>query len=292
MNDDDLFLAVVDGGSFRSAAQVAGLDPSRVSRRIAALEAHLGVKLLNRTTRASAPTEAGTRYAEGVRRLIEARAALLAEVTGGQDIPKGRLRVAAPTDFGAHFVAPVLTQMSKDYPDLSVDLRLGSGFADLLAEGIDVAIRIGKLADSSLTARRIGMSHRVLVAAPQVAASVLSPEDLGKVSIVSYRTGLTELRSSFEWDGIRQDLRMPCRYAVNSMMAVREAVLAGRGAHLGPRWAFRDDLKNGRVVEVLANARFEGFPIHAVWSATPYQPAASRTFVTMMAHKLSEEEIT
>lgn len=261
--------------------------PLRVSRRIAALEAQLGVKLLNRTTRASAPTEAGARYAEGIRRLGEARAALLAEVTGGQDVPKGRLRVAAPTDFGARFVAPVLTQMSEAYAELSIDLQLGSDFADLLAEGIDVAIRIGTLADSALMARRIGTSHRVLVAAPEVAARVLSPEDLSKVSIVSYRTGMTEMRSSFEWEGMRQELRMPCHFAVNSMIAVRDAVLAGRGAHLGPLWAFRDDLEAGRVVEVLAKARFEGFPIHAVWSPTPYQPAASREFVSLMGQSLS-----
>lgn len=291
MNDDELFLAVVDGGSFRSAAQVASLDPSRVSRRLAALEAQLGVKLLNRTTRACAPTEAGTRYAEGVRRLGEARAALLAEVTGGQDVPKGRLRVAAPTDFGARFVAQVLTEMSEAYADLSVDLTLGSGFADLLAEGIDVAIRIGTLGDSALKARRIGTSHRVLVAAPDIAANVLSPEDLSEINIVSYRPGQTQMRSSFEWEGMRRDVRMPCRYAVNSMAAVREAVLAGRGAHLGPLWAFRDDLKEGRVVELLAKARFEGFPIHAIWSPTPFQPAASREFIALMAKKLSEEDI-
>lgn len=291
MTDDDLFLAVVDGGSFRSAAQVAGLDPSRVSRRIAALEAQLGVKLLNRTTRASAPTEAGKRYAEGVRRLMDARAALLAEVTGGRDAPKGRLRVAAPTDFGARYVAPVLTQMSEAHPELSVDLRLGSGFAHLQAEGIDVAIRIGKLADSTLRARRIGTSQRVLVAAPHIAAQVLSPEDLSRTSIVSYRTGITEMRSSFEWEGMRQEFRMPCRFAVNSMAAVREAVLTGRGAHLGPLWAFRDDLREGRVVDLLAKARFEGFPIHAIWSPTPFQPAASREFIALMAKKLSDEDI-
>lgn len=291
MDDDELFLAVVDGSSFRSAAQVAGLDPSRVSRRLAALEAQLGVKLLNRTTRACAPTEAGRRYAEGVRRLVEARAALLAEVTGGQDAPKGRLRIAAPTDFGARFVAPVLTEMSEAYAGLSVDLKLGSGFADLLAEGIDVAIRIGTLGDSALKARRIGTSHRVLVATPDVAANVFSPEDLSEINIVSYRTGRTEMRSSFEWEGMRQELRMPCRYAVNSMAAVREAVLAGRGAHLGPLWAFRNDLREGSVVELLAKARFDGFPIHAIWSPTPFQPAASREFIALMAKKLSEEDI-
>jgi DNA-binding transcriptional LysR family regulator len=133
MDDDALFLAVIDGGSFRSAAAASGLDPSRVSRRIAALEARLGVKLLNRATRASSATEAGARYAEGVRRLRDTRAALLAEVTGGQDVPRGRLRIVAPVDFGARFVAPVLSRMSADHPELTIDLRLGSRFTDLLA---------------------------------------------------------------------------------------------------------------------------------------------------------------
>ncbi|MEM1363124.1 MAG: LysR family transcriptional regulator [Pseudomonadota bacterium] len=286
MNDDTLFLAVVDGGSFRSAAETAGLDPSRVSRRIAALERQLGVKLLNRTTRASSPTEAGARYAEGVRRLEEARAVLLKEVTGGQDTPKGRLRVAAPVDFGARFVAPILSEMSATHEDLVVDLRLGSGFADLLAEGIDVAIRIGRLSDSALTARRVGLSRRVLVAAPDLAARVRAPEDLGGIEMVSYRPGLTEVPAAFELEGERHEIRMPSRLGVNSMSAVRAMVLAGRGAHLGPEWAFADDVAAGRLVRLLPKATFSAFPIHAVWSPTPFQPAAPRNFVAAMAEAL------
>ncbi|MEM7489698.1 MAG: LysR family transcriptional regulator [Pseudomonadota bacterium] len=286
MDDDALFLSVVDGGSFRSAAQAAGLDPSRVSRRIAALEHRLGVKLLNRTTRASSTTEAGARYAAGVRRLAEARAALLAEVTGGRDVPRGRLRVAAPVDFGARFVAPVLSEMSASYPDLVADLRLASRNVDLLAEGIDVAIRIGRLSDSALTTRRVGLSHRVLVAAPDLAAGVRVPEDLAEIDMVSYRPGLTEVPAAFELDGTRHEIRMPSRLGVNSMSAVRAMVLDGRGAHLGPDWAFADDVAAGRLVRLLPEATFAAFPIHAVWSPTPFQPAAPRTFVAAMAEAL------
>ncbi|GFE63170.1 LysR family transcriptional regulator [Litoreibacter roseus] len=286
MEDDDLFLAVVDGGSFRSAAIASGLDPSRVSRRIAALEGRLGVKLLNRTTRASSPTEAGARYAEGVRRLGQARAALLAEVTSGKDVPRGRLRVAAPVDFGARFVAPVLSDMSAAHPDLVVDLRLGSGFADLLAEGIDVAIRIGRLPDSALTARRVGLSRRVLVAAPELAACVSSPNDLTQIDMVSYRPGATEVTAGFDFHGTRYEIRMPSRLGVNSMSAVRAMVLAGLGAHLGPDWAFGEDIKAGRLARLLPDASFDAFPVHAVWSPTPFQPAASRTFVSSIAEAL------
>lgn len=286
MDDDALFLAVVDGGSFRAAALTAGLDPSRVSRRIAALEARIGVKLLNRTTRASSVTEAGARYAEGIRRLADARAALLADVTGGQDIPSGRLRVTAPVDFGARYVAPVLAGMAAQYSDLVVDLRLGSGFADLQAEGIDVAIRIGALADSALMARRVGVSRRVLVAAPDLAARVRAVEDLTEVEIVSYRPGVTERRFGFDLKGARHEIKMPSRIGVNSMAAVRALVLEGRGAHLGPEWAYAEDLAQGRLVHLLPGAAFEGFPIHALWSPTPFQPAAPRVFVAEMIEAL------
>ncbi len=288
MDDDALFLAVVDGGSLRSAAATARLDPSRVSRRISALEDRLGVKLLNRTTRACSATEAGARYAEGVRRLADARAALLAEVTGGQDVPSGRLRVTAPVDFGARFVAPVLSAMAADHPDLVVELRLGSGFADLLAEGIDVAIRIGQLSDSALTARRVGLSRRVLVASPAIASRVRTPEDLAAMEIISYRPGQSEMRMTFELEGAQHEVRMPCRIGVNSMTAIRAMALAGRGVHLGPVWAFSDDLAAGRLVSLLPEASFAAFPIHAVWSPTPFQPAAPRRFVAAMAEALRQ----
>jgi DNA-binding transcriptional LysR family regulator len=265
MDDDALFLSVIDGGSFRSAAAASGLDPSRVSHRIAALEARLGVKLLNRTTRASSATEAGARYAEGIRRLRDARAALLAEVTGGQDVPRGRLRITAPVDFGTRFVAPALSRMSAEHPELVVELRLGSGFADLLAEGIDVAIRIGRLSDSTLTARRIGLSHRMLVATPKLAAQVTTPDDLAAIPIVGYVPGLTEVSIAFDMAGKRHEVRMSSRVAVNSMSAIRTMLLEGRGANLGPVWAFEDDLAKGRLVALLPEARFDAFPIHAVW---------------------------
>ncbi|KIT16604.1 LysR family transcriptional regulator [Jannaschia aquimarina] len=292
MDDDALLLAVIDGGSFRAAAAASGLDPSRVSRRIAALEDRLGVKLLNRTTRASAPTEAGARYAEGVRRLSEARAALLAEVTGGQDRPRGRLRVTAPADFGTRFVAPVLSRMSDRYPELSVDLTLGSGFADLLAEGIDVAVRIGRLSDSALTARRIGQSHRALVGVPELAMKVHTPGDLAAIPFISYRPGLTEMPVACELDGRRYEVRMPSRLGVNSMSAVRAMVLEGRGAHLGPAWAFDEDIARGRLVRLLPQAHFDAFPIYAVWPPTPFQPAAPRTFVADIAEALKAAGLT
>ena len=163
---DRLFLRVVETGSLKAAAQERRLNPSIVSRRIVTLEERLGAKLLTRSTRRSAPTEAGARYYEGVRRLLEEQSALEAEVGGQQDTPRGTLKIASAAEFGTRFVAPVAMDMQREYPELSVALTLGSGFSDLVAEGIDVAIRIGQLPDSSLVARRIGAIARVMVAAP------------------------------------------------------------------------------------------------------------------------------
>jgi len=292
MDDDNLFLAVVDGGSFRAAALATGLDPSRVSRRVAALEDRLGVKLLNRTTRASSLTEVGAQYAEGIRRLTESRATLLEQVTGGQTVPTGRLRIAAPTDFGARFIAPVLSKLSADYPGLTVDLRLGSAFTDLLAEGIDVAIRIGQLADSALTARKIGLSRRVLVGTSELAKNISTPEDLAHTETVSYRHGLSEVRLKFEFESKSHEVRIPCRFGVNSMMSIRDAVLQGRVVHLGPEWAYQDDITEGRLVRILPKANFAPFPIHAVWSPTPFQTAAARVFITATMEKLRTERLS
>lgn len=135
-------------------------------------------------------------------------------------------------------------------------------------------------------ARKIGLSHRVLVATPDLAARVSGPRDLEQIESVSYRTGMTEWRMSFQWNGRRREVRIPCRLGVNSMTAVRMMVLDGRGAHLGREWAFADDIAAGQLVRLLPEAEFDAFPIHAVWSPTPFQPAAPRTFVDEIAKSL------
>ncbi len=285
---DQLFVRVVEAGSLKAAAEQTGADPSAVSRKLAALEARLGVKLLNRSTRRSTPTEAGQRYYEGLRRILDARAALDADVSGLVDTPTGRLTLAAPVDFGARFVAPVVATLQDRYPDLHVDLRLGSGFADLTEHGIDVAVRIGRLPDSSLIARRLGAVPRVLVASKGYAEAHGLPETAEALTdhdFVFYRSGQRELDVNVGG----QTIKVGGRVSANSITAVKALVAAHRGLHLGPVWAFEDGLADGSLVAVLKDEALEAFPLHAVYTPSAFVPAKVRAFIDAMAAAVKAE---
>lgn len=285
---EHLFLRTVEAGSLKAAAEQSGADPSAVSRKLAALEARLGVKLLNRSTRRSTPTEAGQRYYEGLRRILDEKAALEADITKLVDTPTGRLVVAAPVDFGARFVAPIVAELQDRHPDLEADLKLSSGFADLAEEGIDVAIRIGRLPDSSLIARRLGAVPRVLVASSQYLAAHTAPmqiADLKRHAFVFYQPGQRELDIRIG----QQSVTVTGRISANSITAVRALVAAGRGLHLGPVWAFEDGLADGSLKMVLPGQPLEAFPLHAIYRPTNFVPAKVRVFIDAMARAVRQE---
>ncbi len=285
---ETLFLRVVEAGSLKAAAEQTGADPSAVSRKLAALEARLGVKLLNRSTRRSTPTEAGQRYYEGLRRVVDAKAALEADISGLVDTPTGRLTLAAPVDFGARFVAPVIGALQERYRDLSVDLRLGSGFDDLAEQGIDVAVRIGRLPDSSLIARRLGAVPRVIVGSADYLSAhgtPASPSDLAAHDFVFYRPGQREL----DIKAGAQTVTVKGRVSANSITAVRALVAGGRGLHLGPVWAFEAGLADGSLKAVLSDHALDAFPLHAVYAPSAFVPAKIRAFIDAMAASVKAE---
>ncbi len=284
---EQLFLRVVEAGSLKAAAEQIGSDPSAVSRKISGLEARLGVKLLFRSTKRSSPTEAGQRYYDGMRRIVDEQAALEADVTGLIDKPSGRLSVAAPVDFGARFVAPVLAALQDDYPDLSVELVLGSGFADLVSQGIDVAIRIGRLPDSSLIARRLGALPRVIVGAQSYFernGTPQHPEDLADHAFIFYGPGQRTLDIVFGEDKQARSVMVTGQFTANSITAIRILVASGRGLHLGPLWAFEEGLADGSLVRALPKDPLQSFPLHALYAPGAFIPAKVRQFIDRMAH--------
>lgn len=283
--EEMLFLRVVESGSLKEAAALEGMDASTVSRRIAALEAKLGVELLRRSTRGSTPTQAGARYYQGMRALVEQKNALEADVSGRTDIPHGHLRVTAPAEFGARFVVPVAARLQERAPELEIELILGSRFFDVVERGIDVAVRIGRLRDSSLRARRLGAVPRVVVAAPAYLERVGRPQSAQEISghdFIFYARG--NAGASIPWRGPDgpQEVEMSGRMTVNSISAIRALVLDGRGIHYGPQWAFARDLEEGRLEALFPELTLPSYPLHALYAPSSYVPAKTRAFIDAM----------
>src|SRR4051794_30296862 len=193
-----LFVAALEAGSLAAAGRRLGHSPPAMTRMLAGLEERLGVRLLERSTRRLAPTEAGRRLAEHARRLLADYAEAMAEAAGEGTAPRGTLRVAAPLVFGRLHVAPVVTAFLAAQPAVTAELQLADRNVDLLEEAIDVALRIGPLRESGLVARRVGSVRRLVAASPCYLAArgtPAVPEDLARHDIVEFHSRVT----SREW---------------------------------------------------------------------------------------------
>ncbi|MEM8610137.1 MAG: LysR substrate-binding domain-containing protein [Myxococcota bacterium] len=283
-----VFVAVVDGNSFTAAADRLGVTKSAVSRRIAELEEDLGVRLLHRTTRKLSLTEAGDRYLEFARRsLQEARLAEDA-ATALQDLPRGRLRINTPMSFGRLHVAPTIPAFLARYPDVEVEMTMDDKFVDIVGGGYDLAIRVGRLADSTLVARKLAPNHTVLCASPDYLAShpaPVTPEDLLDHNCLRY----SYYSEAGEWTLLRGDeaqhVRVTGNYQVNNSEALREALVRGCGIGRIPRFIVDPDLAAGRLRCVLSEYDLPAQDIYAVWPERAYLPRKVRVFVDFLAEQ-------
>ena len=284
--NEQIFIRVVEAGSLKAAAEQLGSDPSTISRKLTSLEDRLGVRLIKRSTRKSSPTEAGTKFYEGIRRLRDEQSALEASITGESDKPRGLLRVTAPLDFGARFIVPALHTMMMESDDLKVELILGSAHEDIEARDIDVAIRIGKLPDSSLICRRLGNVPRVMVASPDYLARrglPKSPSDLSSHDFIFYSQRQERQPVEFETPkGRTVNIEVSGRFTVNSVSALCELVRNGVGLHVGPKWAFEEGIHSGEFVQVLPNYPLQSYPLHALYGSAAFIPAKIRTFIDQL----------
>ncbi|KQM68139.1 LysR family transcriptional regulator [Sphingomonas sp. Leaf17] len=246
--DSALFVDVVTAGSLSAAARARGISPAMVSKRIARLEARLGVRLLHRTTRRLEPTARGERFHADMVQVLAAIRAAEARVADGRDAPSGPLRISAPTSFGRLHVAPHLAAFLDAYPGIALELNLSDGFADLIGEGIDLAIRIAPRVEPALVAHRLADSRRILCAAPAYLAARGVPVDAD--ALADHR--LLAATGQMPWrlaDGITIDRASHVR--TNSSEVVRELAIAGVGIALRSLWDVSADLAAGRLVRVL-----------------------------------------
>lgn len=250
-----LFAHVVAAGSLSAAGRVVGISPAMVSKRIARLEARLGVRLLNRTTRRLELTARGERYHGDMVIVLAAIREAEARVADRAAAPSGPLRVSAPTSFGRLHIAPYLKPFLDAHPGIALELNLSDEFVDLLGEGVDLAIRISARFDKGLpagfAAHRLADSRRVLCAAPAYLAAAGTPADTAALD--AHRLLAAQGQMPWRLIGPAGDLTIegPSHVRTNSSEVVRELTLAGVGIALRSLWDVSADLASGRLARVL-----------------------------------------
>jgi DNA-binding transcriptional LysR family regulator len=275
------FVAVADLRGFAPAARKLGLSPSGVTRLIAALENRLGARLLQRTTRSVTLTDVGARYLERARRILadveEAEISAQAERTE----PGGRLVVSAPIGFGRIHVSPIMSAYLKRYPEVSGELRLTDRMINLVEDGVDLAVRIGHLADSSLVARSVGDMRRIVVASKDYLkqrGEPKAPADIAAHDTIQF--------GASDWDFAEngREVRIPCtpRFTTNSADAAIWHAEQGGGLTRVLAYQAADAIKNGRLQIVLAKFEQPALPIHIVYPTSRLLSAKVRTFIDLV----------
>jgi DNA-binding transcriptional LysR family regulator len=281
------FARTVEAGSFTAVAREMNSSQPTVSRQIALLEDHLGCLLIQRTTRALALTDDGRVFYEHARRTLEAASEAESAVGRRRGKPSGRLRLAASGVFGRLHVIPRLPRFMARYPDIEIDLVMGDGFADLVEEGIDLAIRVGSITDASLIARRIGVSRRSVVAAPayiERRGTPQRPEELAEHDCIIY----TRLSTGTNWTFATPagPLIVPVKgpFHVNNTEGVRAAILEGLGIGYPPVWHFVErELETGRLTVLLKDFEAAAQPISAVYPSRRFLAPKVRAMIDFLA---------
>jgi DNA-binding transcriptional LysR family regulator len=287
-----VFVEVVEAGSASRAAERLGIANSAVSRRLKELETYLGVSLLRRTTRQMSLTDAGTQYLQRCRAILDAVEDARDEVAAGTNEASGTLRIALPVSFSIRRMAPLIAEFSRRHPGLNIDLAMNDRHSDLVADGIDVAIRIGRLPDSGLMARPLARVHHIVCASPQLLAQrapITVPEDLREHPTLCY-SNLTQPNRWLHTDAHGHETTVslePILSATNGDMLCALAV-AGLGIVCEPSFIVHEALEAGELVPLLQDWSWYGIDIYAIYPATRHLPRRSRLFIDFMAEKLSE----
>ncbi|MBQ5940627.1 MULTISPECIES: LysR family transcriptional regulator [unclassified Massilia] len=284
-----VFVAVAESESFSAAARRLGMSAPAVTRAVSALEQRLGVRLLTRTTRFVRATEAGLRYLEDARRIL-AEVDEADEAAGGVNAtPRGRLAITAPVLFGRMYVAPVVVDYLRRYPDVTVSALFLDRVVHLVEEGLDAGIRIGHLPDSSLQAIRVGQVRSVLCASPAYLKErglPHSPEDLREHVLIA----ASGLSPTSEWkfvrDGEAFSLKISPRLTVTTNDAAIEAALRGFGIARLLSYQVASQLAAGEMQIVLGDYEAPPLPIHVIHREGRHSAAKVRSFVDMVVERL------
>lgn len=285
-----VFVAVAEEESFAAGARRLGMSPPAVTRAISALEDRLGVKLLNRTTRYVRVTDAGSRYLDDCRRIIQETDEADEVAAGINAEPRGHLAVTAPVMFGRLFVIPGIVDYLERYPDMEVSAVFLDRVVNLLDEGFDVGIRIGDLPDSTMRAIRVGYVRRVLCVSPTYVSKYglpLTPADLRQHRIVA-ASGVSPVA---DWKFASDiTVRVKPRLKVNSNDAAIEAILEGLGISRLLSYQAASHVNSGQLQTVLGEFEPKALPIHVIHREGRHASAKVRSFVDLIVSRLRAEQ--
>lgn len=283
-----ILLSVAGAGSLSAAARQLDVMPMQVSRRIAALEEELGVRLFHRTTRSVALTAEGEALLPYATTMIDAEESAVRELRPSNSAVTGVLRVTAPSVFGQSIVLALLPRLLAEHPDLRVDLDVSDKVVDIVAGGFDLALRVAPLADSELIARRIAPNPRVLCAAPAYLARHGRPRTLAELEGHECIQLQAVARWPFVVDGAIQRRRMQGRVSTSSVDAVRSAAVAGLGIAMLAYWDVVQHLRDGTLMEIgLQDAGMEALSVWAVMPTKRYVPARVKVFLDALEGELN-----
>lgn len=264
-----VFCSVIEAGGFAAAADQLGISTSAVSRQVAQLEAHLNVRLLNRTTRRMSPTDEGFAYFERCTQLLADIEETEASVAGEARRPRGRLRLTAPITLGVLRLAPAFAAFSRRYPEITLDIVLSDNLSDFAEEGLDMAVRVGRIGSENVVARHIGETALLIAAAPSYlerAGTPSTPEDLTRHSCFTYAFSSTGNHWEFvDAKGDPLSVRIGGQIKANSGMLLAEMAVAGGGIVYGPCFILLPLVERGQLVRLLPDWSPRRLPIHVVY---------------------------
>ena len=288
-----VFVAVVEAGSFAAAADRLGMSRAMASKYVLNLEDHLGTRLLNRTTRRLSMTESGSVF-------YERSAQIISDVSEAEQVaghmsatPRGTLKITMPLAYGLHRLGPVVADYVNAYPSVKLDISLSDRKVDLIEEGFDLAIRIGALPESGLIARKLGSTRTIVCAAPDYLnrhGTPHTPQDLASHRCLGY----TLTNSGDEWNLKKPDEEAAVRIAgpirADNGDLLRLAAVNGAGLVFQPYFIVADDLRTGRLVQVLADYVSRELGIYAIYPSRKHLSAKVRTFVDFLVEKLAADD--
>ncbi|MEQ9258553.1 MAG: LysR family transcriptional regulator [Roseovarius sp.] len=293
LTEMEAFATVVDQGGFTDAARKMGISKSAVSKHVSSLEARLGARLLNRTTRRVSPTEIGLAYYDRALRVLNDAGEADALVSSMQSDPSGLLRISVATDFGVNHLSPVLGSFLEEFPDITVNMVLNNRYVELISEGFDMAIRIGELEDSTLRARKLTETTKRMIASPNYLQKYGRPtkiDDLNEHKLLHY----SSQANGSVWkltapSGEKRQVRTAGGLSVNDGQSLLNAAISGLGIAYLPSFLYSNAMKEGLVVDVIPDLPVETQGIYAVYPPGRFTQPKVRAFIDFLVNVFAEK---